>query len=95
LRQSQIREIADIQISHVQNRLLDQDIHFDVSTAAKDFLGKAGFDSVFGARPLKRAIQTYLETPLAKELLAGKFPPGTKITVEMHNNMLIFNPANV
>ncbi|MGK0297561.1 MAG: ATP-dependent Clp protease ATP-binding subunit ClpB [Gammaproteobacteria bacterium] len=95
LRQNQIREIADIQISHVQHRLLDQDIHLDVTTAVKDFLGKAGFDSVFGARPLKRAIQTYLETPLAKELLAGKFPPGTSITVEMHNNMLIFNPANL
>jgi len=94
LKQKQIREIADIQIQRVEQRLHEQDIKIEVTKSAKDFLGKAGFDPIYGARPLKRAIQTYLETPLAEELLAGKYLPGNKIIVDIEGKDLTFTPAN-
>ena len=92
LRADQIRAIADIQIERVAKRLLEQDIHLTVSDAAKDHLGRIGFDPVYGARPLKRSIQLHLETPLAREILAGKFEPGDEIHVEMEGNQLVFLP---
>ena len=92
LRADQIRAIADIQIERVAKRLLEQDIHLTVSDAAKDHLGRIGFDPVYGARPLKRSIQLHLETPLAREILAGKFEPGDEIHVEMEGDQLVFLP---
>jgi ATP-dependent Clp protease ATP-binding subunit ClpB len=91
LRKEQIRAIADIQIRRVAQRLLDQDIRLDVSLESMDLLGKAGFDPVYGARPLKRAIQTQLETPLAREILAGRFATGDTIYVEADKNGLVFS----
>jgi len=82
LDQSQIRAIARIQIQHLYARLADRDIGLEVSDEALDKLGKAGFDPVYGARPLKRAIQQQLENPLAQKLLAGEFVPGDTISVE-------------
>jgi ATP-dependent Clp protease ATP-binding subunit ClpB len=90
LRQEQIRAIADIQLNRVAARLLEQDIQLDVSPAAKDYLGLAGFDPVYGARPLKRAIQTHLETALAKEILAGHYGPGDKVSVDTDGSKLLF-----
>lgn len=89
LRKEQIRAIADIQIRRVANRLQEQDIRLEVSDAAKDLLGQAGFDPVYGARPLKRAIQTQLETPLAGEILAGKFAPGDTVYVDADHGKLV------
>ncbi|MFT5351180.1 MAG: ATP-dependent Clp protease ATP-binding subunit ClpB [Planctomycetota bacterium] len=82
LQQKQIRAIADIQIKRVAERLAEQDLQIQVSEAALDILGKAGFDPVYGARPLKRAIQVQLETPLAKAILSGDFSPGALILVD-------------
>lgn len=93
LRQEQIRAIADIQINRVAARLLEQDIQLQVTSAAKDYLGQAGFDPVYGARPLKRAIQNHLETPLAKEILAGRYAPGDIISADVQGNVLVFNPS--
>ena len=90
LQQEQIRAIADIQIEHVVKRLREQEIDIEVTAAAKDFLGNAGYDPVYGARPLKRAVQTYLETPLAKEILAGRFPSGSKLRVDFNDSELEF-----
>lgn len=90
LKQTQIRAIADIQIERISTRLNEQDIQIHVSNAAKDFLGRAGFDPIYGARPLKRAIQAHLETPLAKQILADKFSPGDSITVDLHEKQLTF-----
>jgi ATP-dependent Clp protease ATP-binding subunit ClpB len=56
-----------------------------------DLLGEAGFDPVYGARPLKRAIQSQLENPLAQQLLAGRFPPGTAVEVSVKGDELVFN----
>ncbi len=82
LGRSQIRSIADIQIAHLRKRLADRDMALELTDEALDRLGEAGFDPVYGARPLKRAIQTQLENPLAKRILAGEFGPGDTIAVD-------------
>ncbi|WP_341328018.1 ATP-dependent chaperone ClpB [Methylotuvimicrobium sp. KM2] len=93
LGRDQIRAITDIQIRYLRKRLLDHDIDMELSEAALDKLGEAGFDSVYGARPLKRAIQHQLENPLAQEILGGKFGPGDKIVVDVEGGTLAFSKA--
>ncbi len=86
----QIRAIARIQIQYLQKRLADRDMTLAVSDAALGHLGEAGFDPVYGARPLKRAIRAQLENPLAQEILAGKFGPGDRIEVGLRDGALTF-----
>ncbi|MBI1425613.1 MAG: ATP-dependent chaperone ClpB [Gammaproteobacteria bacterium] len=93
LRKEQIRAIANIQIDYLRRRLADRDLHLEVSEAALDKLGEAGFDPVYGARPLKRAIQHQLENPLAQQILAGKFQPGDTIEVDVESGEFIFTSA--
>jgi ATP-dependent Clp protease ATP-binding subunit ClpB len=76
-----IRRIVDIQMGYLQKRLADRDIKLELDDAARDLLGEAGFDPVYGARPLKRAIQQQLENPLAQKILKGEFGPGDTIHV--------------
>ena len=90
LGREQIRAISEIQIEYLRKRLQDREIGFEISTAALDKLGEAGFDPVYGARPLKRAIQHQLENPLAQEILAGKFVAGDVVKVDVHNGELNF-----
>jgi ATP-dependent Clp protease ATP-binding subunit ClpB len=91
LRDDQVRAIADIQIRHVTERLREQNINLQVVPAAMEWLGRIGFDAIYGARPLKRAIQNHLETPLAKAILAGTFGPGQQIKVNLGDNKLEFS----
>jgi len=90
LKQEQIRQIAGIQVGRVKNRLAVKDMVLKVSDAALDFLGRVGFDPVYGARPLKRAIQDELENPLAQKLLAGEINPGQTIQVDLADHQLTF-----
>ena len=76
-----IRAIADIQLQHLRARLEKMELQQQVSDQAMDELAKVGFDPVFGARPLKRAIQQRIENPLSRLLLEGKFPPKSVIAV--------------
>ncbi|MGO8993686.1 MAG: ATP-dependent chaperone ClpB [Polyangiaceae bacterium] len=82
LERSQIRQIVDIQLGQFAQRLARRELTLELTDHAKDSLGEAGFDPQYGARPLKRAIQRYLEDALAKRVLAGEFPPGTTIRVD-------------
>jgi ATP-dependent Clp protease ATP-binding subunit ClpB len=91
LGRAQIRAISQIQIEYLRHRLSDRDMNLTLSEAALDRLGEAGFDPVYGARPLKRAIQQQLENPLAQSILAGKFAPGDTITVDADSNCLVFH----
>ena len=91
LKQEQIRQIATIQVGRLQTRLQDKELQLTLNEDAYDFLSKAGYDPVYGARPLKRAIQQNLENPLAQELLAGKFAPGSHIQVDVTDDRLVFN----
>ncbi|WP_456417725.1 ATP-dependent chaperone ClpB [Thiolapillus sp.] len=90
LGREQIRKIAGIQIEHLRQRLEERELTLDISTAALDLLGEAGFDPVYGARPLKRAIQHQLENPLAQKILAGEFAPGDTIKVDVAGGELVF-----
>jgi len=90
LEREQIRAIADIQIGLLRGRLAGRDLELTVSEAALDKLGEAGFDPVYGARPLKRAIQQQLENPLAQEILAGRFLSGETIEVNVVGGQLVF-----
>ncbi|WP_376691632.1 ATP-dependent chaperone ClpB [Wenzhouxiangella sp. EGI_FJ10409] len=90
LDRAQIREIAAVQIKYLEGRLADRDIAFEITDAALDLLGEAGFDPVYGARPLKRAIQNRLENSLAQQILAGEFGPGDTIRVDAADGELVF-----
>jgi ATP-dependent Clp protease ATP-binding subunit ClpB len=90
LRQAQIRAIAEVQIALLRQRLAEQRLGLEVSSAAVDKLGEAGFDPVYGARPLKRAIQAHLETPLAQALLEGRFTAGDTIRIEVADGRFVF-----
>jgi ATP-dependent Clp protease ATP-binding subunit ClpB len=79
---SQIRHIVDFQLQRFSERLARRDLAIDVTDRAKDVLAKEGWDPQYGARPLKRAIQRFLEDPLARKVLAGEFPAGTTVVVD-------------
>jgi ATP-dependent Clp protease ATP-binding subunit ClpB len=90
LGREQIRAIAGIQIGYLRRRLADRQMGLEVSVAALDRLGEAGFDPVYGARPLKRAIQQELENPLARRILAGEFGPDDTVVVDVGGEGLDF-----
>ncbi|HIE78776.1 MAG TPA: ATP-dependent chaperone ClpB [Candidatus Thioglobus sp.] len=90
LQREQIHAIADIQISQLRQRLLEQDIGLEVSDAALDHIAEAGFDPVYGARPLKRVIQQQLENILAQDLLSGHFKGGDTIKADVNAGRLSF-----
>jgi ATP-dependent Clp protease ATP-binding subunit ClpB len=81
LGQSQIRGIADIQLDRLRARLHEREIGLELDDSAFDQLVTVGYDPVFGARPLKRAIQAEIENPLASRILSGEFSAGDTITV--------------
>ncbi len=83
LAREHIRMITEIQAQYLRDRLASQDMGLEISDAALDRLGEAGFDPVYGARPLKRAIQQQLENPLSQKILAGEFGPGDVIHVDV------------
>ena len=88
-----IRKIVDIQLGYLHDRLAERDMRIHLSDAARDKLADAGFDPVYGARPLKRAIQQQVENPLAQEILQGKFKPGDVIEVGVEEDRLDFQNA--
>jgi len=90
LGREQIRAISNIQIGYLRQRLQDRDMNFEISEDALDLLGEAGFDPVYGARPMKRAIQQQLENPLAQAILSGYFTAGDTIKVEVEHEELRF-----
>jgi ATP-dependent Clp protease ATP-binding subunit ClpB len=79
---AQLRNIVDIQLNRFAERLARRDLVLEVTDRAKDVLAKEGWDPQYGARPLKRAIQRTLEDPLARKVLAGEFPAGTRVVVD-------------
>ncbi len=91
LGREQIRAIADIQIGYLRKRLADRQMGLEITDAALDRLGEAGFDPVYGARPLKRAIQQELENPLARRILGGEFGPDDTVVVDAGPEGLSFS----
>ncbi|MGR9107733.1 MAG: ATP-dependent chaperone ClpB [Gammaproteobacteria bacterium] len=93
LGREQLRAITEIQIRYLQKRLQERDMILEISDAALEKLGDAGFDPVYGARPLKRAIQHQLENRLAQDILSGKFAPGDTIHVDAEQEEIVFSKA--
>ena len=90
LNKTSIRKIASLQIASLGKRLAAQGVGLKLSDAALDFVAAAGFDPVYGARPLKRAVQDLLENPMARALLEGKYAPGDTVQVELKDGKLVF-----
>ena len=88
-----IRLIVDIQLGYLHERLAERDMRIHLSETALDKLADAGFDPVYGARPLRRAIQQQVENPLAQEILRGKFKPGDVIEIDVADDGLEFKMA--
>jgi len=89
LGQTEIRAIARIQVQYLHQRLADRDLGLEISEAVLDRLGEAGFDPVYGARPLKRAIQQQIENPLAQSILSGDYLPGSIVRINIGSEGLV------
>jgi ATP-dependent Clp protease ATP-binding subunit ClpB len=90
LGREQIRSIVDIQLGRLRQRLAERDISLALDDAARDKIGEAGFDTVYGARPLKRAIQSQIENPLAQQILRGDFVAGDRVVAKLKRDNLVF-----
>jgi len=90
LGREEIRKIVEIQLQRLHERLEENELDLEISDEALDFLGEIGFDPLFGARPLKRAIQDYIENPLAERILKGDFLPGQTVYVKEKHGKIIF-----
>ena len=90
LRREELRRIVTLQVERLRQRLSERKLDLNLSDAAADWLANAGYDPVYGARPLKRAIQRDLETPIAKAILAGRYSEGQAIQVEVDSEQLVF-----
>jgi ATP-dependent Clp protease ATP-binding subunit ClpB len=93
LDEKDIQSIAKIQLKRLQDRLAKMEIGLALSDAALAEIGKAGFDPVYGARPLKRAIQQQIENPLSRRLLDGSFGPKDTVRVDLKNGAFVFDKA--
>lgn len=91
LAREQIAGIARIQMGRLRKRLAERELSLELSDEAMDKLIAVGFDPVYGARPLKRAIQRWIENPLAQLILAGKFNPGTQIHAKVESDEIVFS----
>ena len=93
LGQEHMAPIVEIQVARVQKLLKDRKITLDLTDAAKRWLGRVGYDPVYGARPLKRAVQRYLQDPLAEKLLAGEIPDGSTVKIDEGDGALAISLA--
>jgi ATP-dependent Clp protease ATP-binding subunit ClpB len=91
LDKAQIRAITEIQLKGLMSRLAESEVSLQIDKSVLDVLGDAGFDPLFGARPLKRVIQQRIENPLAQKILRGDYPAGSKVSIELVNDEIQFN----
>jgi ATP-dependent Clp protease ATP-binding subunit ClpB len=95
LTREQLAEIVELQLAKLRERLAERGIELELTPGAKEFLAEAGWDPAFGARPLKRALQRYVENPLALRLLAGDFAEGDTVLVDERDGELVLEKAEV
>src|SRR5579863_887795 len=86
----QIRSIVEIQLGHLRRRLADRNMELELDDKSRDLIAEAGYDPVYGARPLKRAIQQQIENPLAQRILRNEFQPGDRVRVSVRASELVF-----
>ena len=87
----QIRAIVEIQVAYLRRRLHERNMELELDEKARDLIGEAGFDPVYGARPLKRAIQQQIENPLAQRILRNELVPGDRVRVSVRGSELVFD----
>jgi ATP-dependent Clp protease ATP-binding subunit ClpB len=87
----QIRAIVEIQVNYLRRRLLERNMELELDDKARDLIGEAGYDPVYGARPLKRVIQQQIENPLAQRILRNEFAPGDRVRVSVRGSELVFD----
>ncbi|GAG76249.1 unnamed protein product, partial [marine sediment metagenome] len=90
LTEEQLRQIVDLLVKDLQERLADRKLNIELSDKAKAWLVEEGYDPVYGARPLRRAIERYVENPLSAKLLSGEFGEGDTVTVDLGDKGLTF-----
>ena len=95
LGREEIVQIVDLLVEEVQERLSDRGISIELTESAKEWIAEKGFDPAFGARPLRRTVQRYVETPLARKVLAGEIGDGGRLTVDAVEGELVFDIASV
>ena len=88
-----LTQIVDIQMDYLRRLLKDQEIDFEITDDAKEFLATRGFNPVYGARPLKRVIRQLIENPLSKQILSQKFLRGDKVIIDVDNDEIVFKKA--
>jgi len=93
LTKEQIRQIVDLMLVSVTQQLQEKGITLEVTEVAKDFLGEKGYDEVYGARPLRRAIQDMVEDKLSEDLLRGKFQSGDTVVVDLEGDQIVVRPT--
>lgn len=93
LDKAQIKTIAQLQVNRLRSRLAEREYGISITDEALDYLAATGYDPVYGARPLKRAIQQHVENPLAQEILSGKFVPGDTIHIGLSNERIVFSKS--
>jgi ATP-dependent Clp protease ATP-binding subunit ClpC len=90
LSEAQLREIVELMVKDLQKRLAERKVKLEITEKAKSWLAKVGFDPIYGARPLRRAVERYVENPLSAKILAGEFKEGDTVTVDLVDENLTF-----
>jgi len=90
LGEPQLRQIVELMVKDVAGRLAERKVSLEITEAAKSWLAKVGFDPVYGARPLRRAIERYVENPLSQRILAREFKEGDAVVVDLSEDKLTF-----
>ncbi|MFC2039149.1 AAA family ATPase, partial [Chloroflexota bacterium] len=93
LNEVQLRSIVDMMVKDLEERLADRKLKMEITDAAKSWIAKVGFDPIYGARPLRRAVERYIENPLSTKVLKGEFKEGDSILVDLNEDELTFTPG--
>jgi ATP-dependent Clp protease ATP-binding subunit ClpB len=90
LQQAQLMTIIELLAGSLRERLADRKMGLSITQAAKSFMAAAAYDPIYGARPLRRYLQTHLETPLAREIISGRLADGTEVVVDVLDGRIVF-----
>jgi ATP-dependent Clp protease ATP-binding subunit ClpC len=91
LSKENMKKIVTLQMEDIRSRLAEHDLEVELTEVAVDWLANEGYDSAFGARPLKRALQKHVESPLSISMLSGEFTAGDTVVVDIEDNDVVFN----
>ena len=90
LGRDELTQILELELEKVRKRLAERDIHFELDTSARDLLLEKGFDPTYGARPMRRAVERFLEDPMAEEIIRGDLREGETISISAKDDKLVF-----